>query len=256
MNLFPLAKPLLVASVCTTFSFAGFSAGVPSTTRDEKAGGAALAAKLRSLQPATNAHFSGVLRIRKADGQSLEVPITCNVVTSPSNWQVTYQTAGSDELPVEKLTVVHCGDKPNQYFYARANKRGEPLEEKPLSAEQLLTPLAQSSFYFADLGLDFLHWPEQNLIKRERPELYKTRACHVLESINPKPAPAGYARVMSWVDKETGGLLKAEAYDKDKKLLKEFSVRSMMKVDNQWQLQEMKICAAKSKACTWIEFDP
>ena len=237
------------------FALCSFSGYVPAASPEQNVDGAALAAELRSLRPATNAHFSGILRIRKADGRSLEVPITCNIDAGAANWKVIYQTAGSDELPVEKLTVAHFGEKPNQYFYARAERRSEPLNEKPLSGEQLLMPLAESNFYFLDLGLDFLHWPRQNLIKRDRPEIYKTRGCHLLESINPHPLPGGYGRVLSWLDKETGGLLKAEAYDKDNKLLKEFSVRSFMKVDNNWQWQELKICAAKSRACTWIEFD-
>jgi outer membrane lipoprotein-sorting protein len=254
---FPRSGRLFVAiSVASSMNCVMNLHAAAGTTKEEPLNGAALAAELRSLQPATNASFSGLLRIRKADGRSLEVPITLTVLTGAANWSVTYQTAGSDELPVEKLIVLHSADQPNRYSYARASQRGEPLEAKPVSGEQLLTPLADSTFCLLDLGLEFFHWPQQRLLKRDRPELYKSRPCHVLESLDPAPLPRGYARVLSWVDKETGGLLKAEAYDRDNHLLKEFSVRSIMKVENQWQPQELKICAAKSGACTWIKFDP
>ena len=214
--------------------------------------GAELAAELRSLQPSTNAHFSGLLRIRKSDGRLLEVPITCNVITGASNWKVVYHIAGSDELPVEKLTVIHSPGRPSQFLFGRASNRQEPLIENPLTTEQLCTPLAGSDFWFLDLALDFLHWPEQNIIKSE---LRKSRTCHVLESANPHPVAGGYTLVRSWVDKETGGLLMAEAYDQNKKLLKEFSVRSFKKVDSVWQLQEMEIRDVTTKSRTRIEFD-
>ena len=256
MNFSRPLRFLFAMSIAASLRFAVNSRAASDPAKEERVSGATLAAELRSLQPATNAAFSGLLRIRKADGRSLEVPITLTVLTGAASWSVTYQTAGSDELPVEKLTVVHFADQPNRYSYARANQRDEPLEAKPVSGEQLLTPLADSAFCLLDLGLEFLHWPQQRLLKRDRPELYKSRACHLLESLDPAPLPRGYARVLSWVDKETGGLLKAEAYNKDNQLLKEFSVRSIMKVENHWQPQELKICAAKSSACTWIKFDP
>jgi hypothetical protein len=103
-----------------------------------------------------------------------------------------------------------------------------------------------------DLGLEFLHWPAQRLI---RTEMRKGRVCHVLESLCLKPPTNAYARVVSWIDKETGGLLLAEAYDKGNRLMKEFAVRSFKKVEGQWQLQEMEIRSVKTGRRTRLEFD-
>jgi len=113
-------------------------------------------------------------------------------------------------------------------------------------------PLAGSDFWFQDLALDFFHWPEQKIVTSE---MRKGRACYLLESVNPRPVPGGYALVRSWVDKESGGLLLAEAYDQKKNLLKEFSVRSFKKVDSVWQLQEMEIRDVTTRSRTRIEFD-
>ena len=41
--------------------------------------------------------------------------------------------------------------------------------------------------------------------------------------------PGSYARVVSYIDKESGGLIVAEAFDRQNKSLKEFSVRQREK---------------------------
>ena len=56
------------------FALCSFSGYVPAASPEQNVAGAALAAELRSLRPATNAHFSGVLRIRKADGRMMFNP--------------------------------------------------------------------------------------------------------------------------------------------------------------------------------------
>ena len=81
------------------------------------------------------------------------------------------------------------------------------------------------------------------------------QACYVLESIHPD-APL-VVRVKSWIDKDSGGLLIAEAYDRNKKLVKEFSLAgsSFKKVNGQVQLRRMKIRSPQKKSETVLEFD-
>lgn len=81
------------------------------------------------------------------------------------------------------------------------------------------------------------------------------RAYTLLESTNPDPSINGYSRVLSWIDKETGGILQAEAYDIHGKPLKEFEPKSFKKVDGQWQLQEMEIRNVQTGSRTRLEFD-
>ena len=82
-----------------------------------------------------------------------------------------------------------------------------------------MSPFAGSDFWIADLGLEFFHWPEQKILKKE---FRRGRGCMVLESTNPNPSTNGYSRVDSWIDKESGGIVQAKAYDAKGKLLKEF----------------------------------
>jgi hypothetical protein len=77
----------------------------------------------------------------------------------------------------------------------------------------------------------------------------------VLESINPKPAPGQYARIISWLDKESGGPLKAEAYDAKDKPVKEFEIGRVKKVEGEWQLKDMAIRNGATGSRTTLEFE-
>ena len=83
----------------------------------------------------------------------------------------------------------------------------------------------------------------------------RSRGCSVLESTNPNPTTNGYSRVVSWIDEESGGIVQAEAYDFNGKLLKEFAPKSFKKVNGQWELQEMEIRNVQTGSRTRLEFD-
>jgi len=63
-----------------------------------------------------------------------------------------------------------------------------------------MIPFADSEFWVADLGLEFLHWPRQRLLKKE---MRHSKSCEVLESVNPQPVPGGYRARVSWIIIET-----------------------------------------------------
>ena len=103
-----------------------------------------------------------------------------------------------------------------------------------------------------DLGLEFIHWPGEKLLKRV---VRSSRGCSVLESTNPDPATKGYSRVVSWIDSESDGIIHAEAYDAKGKLLKEFDTKKLKKVNGQWQVEEMDIRNVQTGSRTRLEFD-
>ena len=115
-----------------------------------------------------------------------------------------------------------------------------------------MIPFANSDFWIADLGLEFFHWPEQKILKKE---FARGRGCMVLESTNPNPSANGYSRVVSWIDEETLGIVQAKAYGAQGKLLKEFYPKDFKKVNGQWQLQSMEIDNAQTGSRTRLEFD-
>jgi hypothetical protein len=119
------------------------------------------------------------------------------------------------------------------------------------STHEAAIPFAGSDFCVGDLGLEFFHWPEQKILKKEN---RRSRACRVLESINPNPSTNGYSRVVSWIDNESLGIVHAEAYDSKGKLLKVFDPKSFKKVNGQWELQDVEIRNIQTGSRTRIEF--
>ena len=113
-------------------------------------------------------------------------------------------------------------------------------------------PLAGSDFSLADLGLEYLHWPVQRQLKGE---MRLGQPCYVLESSNPQGGEI--VRVKSDIDKDSGGLLIAEAYDTRGHLVKEFSLHgsSFKKVNGRWQLEKMDIRNKKTGSHTELKFD-
>ena len=88
-----------------------------------------------------------------------------------------------------------------------------------------------------------------------RSELRRSRSCDVLESVTAAPAADGYARVRSWIDKNTGGIVYAEAFDAHGKLLKEFLPKTVKKIQDRWELKEMEIINRQTGSRSRLVFD-
>jgi hypothetical protein len=178
--------------------------------------GEALAQRLRSVRPERASTNQAVLKLRGPGGRK-SVPLTVETRPTPSGWEVRYE-ARPEGLPAESLTILHATNAPPQYRVG--------TESSPGAAE---ARFAGSDFSRLDLGLEFLHWPQQRLLRRE---LSNGRTCEVLESQPAETAP--YGSVRSWVDAEHGVILSAEAYDAKKVRLKQFSVTNFREVADQW----------------------
>jgi hypothetical protein len=220
-------------------------------------GGNKLAAALRSMRPEENSRWQGQLKITR-NRQTLVVPAGSEVLVDGANWKVIYTAQATDKTAAEKLIVVHSTNGPNQYFYARASSPSAvPGEPKSLGAAEIDFPFASSDFWLSDLGFEFYHWPDQRCLKGE---MRRGRPCYVLESRNPNPAPQGYSRVVSWIDRESaakdgGGIILAEAYGPDNRKLKEFSLGPFTKVNGHWELKWMEIVNVRANSRTRLEFD-
>ena len=82
------------------------------------------------------------------------------------------------------------------------------------------------------------------------------KSCNQLESINPAPVPGGYARVVSWIMIENPhGIVHADAYDAQDKVIKRFEPKSLEKVQGEYQLEEMQISNRKTGSQTVIKFN-
>ena len=214
---------------------------------DDPVEGQKLAREIRSVVPAEEAKINGVLRISRPGSEPREIPFESRVVIGSGKWSSVYAAKMPDGT-TETLTVHHFPDKPNEYEWRRGNS------VQKFDGRAATNSFAGSDFALMDLGMEFYHWPGQVLVYRE---MRKGRGCDVLLSI---PGQTNlYSRVLSWIDQESRaqgapGLIMAEAYDRHGKLLKEFEVRDMKKVDGRWQVGEMELRNRQTRTATKLQF--
>ena len=241
--------------------------------------------QLLATQPAENLAHSAVLKIRDGKGRKREIPVRSHIIATETNWLTVYETLATTNVPEsETLTVTHTCGQPNRYALSYQQPSGRvdvtfgpegfhlsrqgnpevdaaflPFKEKDSATGALtMRPFAGSDFWFVDLGLEFLHWPGQKVLKKE---LKRGQSCYVLESRNPEPAAGRYARVLSWLDidsvRDSGqaAIVQAEAYDARNKLLKEFDLKEVGKINGQWQVKEIEIRNVQTGSRTLLKFN-
>jgi hypothetical protein len=260
--LFAIALILLAAISAT--------AQTTNTLTDAEIQGRQLDQKLLDQQPTENFTNTGVLQIRDAEGNRSEIPIKFDITVTGTNWRSTYhyyaqRRINNDETNFENITLVinHALKEANHYsieeisgYFDRAGAAMHVVDGQ--YEPDLTKPVANSDFCVGDLGLEFLHWPLQKVLHGDTA---RGRLCKVLESTNPYRLPNGefvpgtYSRVDSWIDNETPGILHAEAYDANGKLLKVFDPKSFKKVNGQWEIQDMEIRNVQTGSRTRLEFD-
>jgi len=246
------ALPLL--AVMILLFAVGARAETTNALSDAAIQGHILAQQLCEMRPETNFTQSAILVIRPKSGRSTSNSITCQIFVTQKNWTTIYTPNGAPPVistPFNKIeyVITHAGDGGNIYTLNHSNPFTHG--EQPVSSA---TPIAGSDFWFGDLGLEFFRWPQQRILPKTI-NLKRGRAYTLLESTNPNPSTNGYSRVLSWIDQETGGILQAEAYDAQGKLLKVFEPDSFEKVNGQWQLQEIEIRNVQTGSRTRLTFD-
>lgn len=215
--------------------------------------GKKLAEEIRSATPTENSEISGTLILKGRSKKPEEIPITCLVQAGARDWKTIYETASTASRGAEKLVIVHRQDLPSQYLYAQAARPGAVLPEpKSLEAAEADIPFAGSDFSLTDLGLEFLHWPVQLRLKGE---MRLSQPCYVLDSRNSKGREI--VRVKSWIDKESNGILVAEAMNAKNSIVKEFNLHgsSFKKVNGRWQLERMDISSPRKETQTTLKFN-
>ena len=213
--------------------------------------GTELAARLISQVPARNVTNTGTLRMEGATGLVRSVPVHFSVAALGSNWIAIYETKPTDGVSKQaKVVITHTSGQPNTYELTEDSPKDGAAPRK-LSGADTMIPFAGSDFWIADLGLEFLHWPQQKLIRKQ---MRRSQSCDMLESTNPNPKPGAYRRVVSWIDIDTGGIVHADAYDANDRLLKQFDPSEITKVKGEWQLEEMEIRNRQAGTKTLIKF--
>lgn len=206
--------------------------------------GLELAAELRSLQPAEGVTNLATLRVRTRSGTHV-IPLRVEVAVDGDRWTTRYVAGDTNAAPAT-LVITMTPRGPNRYEWDGDGGR------MPVAPAELYAPFAGSDFWPADLGMEFLHWPTQRLLRKE---IRRGQSCNKLESLAPPGHTNGYVRVVSWFDIDTGGPVICEAYDAQGKLVKEFKPNAFSKVNGRWQVEELEMRDLRTGSRSWIRFD-
>lgn len=214
--------------------------------------GQQLAAEIRQQRPVHGSTNSATLRLREKSGRRTSVPVQIETQLTENGWKLRYKAIGERPGGVSHAVIVQTlGATPSYEIQSPSGLvQQSGLDQANLS-------LAGSDFWISDLALEFLHWPQQRVVRQE---VSSARMCHVLESTHPTPGTNGYSKVISWVDTKFLAILNAEAFDQTGKLLKRFSTgsfRKFIRTDGQeaWFLQDVKIANHSRNSVTELNFE-
>ncbi len=132
---------------------------------------------------------------------------------------------------------------PPTVVQVRYNADNSQLEESTAGTTEKLTPsnfdkkILGTDLSYEDLALRFVYWSRATITGDDS---IRTRDAWKL-MLNAPTHRTEYSSVNLWVDKESGALLQAEAYDWQGKPIKRFEVISGQKIEGKWYLKQMRI---------------
>lgn len=238
------------AATCMVAAGANQVFSNPIVPEDPVAAGKELVSKLLCMQPAEGVTNIATLAIRPKNGTEVSVPLRIEVSVTDSNWTTTYIPNYKAANQSARFSITKTSDAPNEYRVQTSDGCSPAVQS--LSGQDAVLPLANSDFSLADLGMEFLHWPVQRLLKKE---VRRSQSCDKLESIAPPGWTKGYVRVLSWFDIDTGGPVIIEAYDAKGRMVKEFKPNDFKKVNGQYQVEEIEMNSFQPRSRSSIRFD-
>ncbi|HEY2712142.1 MAG TPA: outer membrane lipoprotein-sorting protein [Chthoniobacterales bacterium] len=141
--------------------------------------------------------------------------------------------------PVIRYTL----NNPPEVLQLRLDEKSSSLDlvlkdsTKKFASGRLDEKIGGSAVTYGDLALKFLYWPRAEVLGEDN---IRTRDCWKLR-LQPPSRAAQYSNILLWVDKESGALMRIEAYDWLGRLTKRFEVVSAQKIDGRWFLKQMRI---------------
>ena len=222
-----------------------------------------LAAASLTLIPA----FVPFIRADDPPPSAKELLKSVRLAQSAQEWKLTGRLrTGSKKLPfrltLEKGAIRYEFHETGDIITLRLGEKSSTLEETKggktgrITAAKFDTPVHGTDISYEDLALRFLYWPTATVSGTDM------IAAHRCWKVETRPASANdsqYARVMLWIGREDGALMKAESYDASGKWVRRFTVTTVMKREGYWLLKQMRIESAKGRSAdpmpTYLEIE-
>ena len=249
---------LALVGLMMLLSAPGVLGAVPKTRAQQEKEGQVLALRLLSMAP--KEELDGKAMLKRLDAKGKMLPdLHANFQayrpdrTRPGEWIQYYEAVNLNPgaQDVSRLVIFRKSGMAGEY--AVLTKKHPRISTAPrFRGNASMKSFAGSDFWLADFGFDFFNWKDQRVVEEG---MHRSQWCLIMESRNPKPQPGAYSLVKSWIDKDTLGLVQANAYDHAGKLLKVFKPKSFKKIKGQWHLEEMEIRNTQTRTRTTVTFD-
>ena len=170
------------------------------------------------------------------------------IAQSSQDWNLRGQLrVGSKKIPfrlaLDKGSIRYEFADTGNSITLRLSEKGSTLEEKKggkmakITPAKFDSPVRDTDISYEDLALRFLYWSDAKVVGGD---IILAHKCWKVE-VRPPPGESQYSRVMLWIGKDDGALMKAESFDSRGNWVRKFTVRSVMKRDGYWLLKQMRI---------------
>jgi hypothetical protein len=200
---------------------AGLACFLPfaAAAADEKPDAQDIMRRVLANRPAINLWLEAELTVQRRGGGSYDLHIFFNGdLKQPRS---VYRVTDPEEAAGLTVLMIEGGDT-----WVCDKGKTEP---RKLTPAERAAPFLGGDFGYEDLELAFLRWPNHKFIRESRRLGFD---CWVIENTPAAAASSQYRRVLMWVDKQYMAVVIAEAYDAKNKLLKNFEVKSVRKLDD------------------------
>lgn len=226
----PLCVKSILAAACLTLALA------PSVRADDPPSAQELLKSVRIAQSSQDWKLTGRIRVG-----SKKIPFNLKL----EKGAIRYEFTDNGDLLTLRL-----GEKSSVLEETKGGKTGRVI------AAKLDAPVHGTEISYEDLALRFIYWRDANVIGSD---MISAHRCWKVEA---RPAFANdsqYARVVLWIGREDGALMKAESYDAAGKWVRRFTVTSVMKREGYWMLKQMRIESANGRSVdpkpTYLEIE-
>jgi hypothetical protein len=166
-------------------------------------------------------------------------------------------------LVIEGPIIRYEFSDPPQIIQLRLLERDSRLEEvtpggtQRIAAARFDDTVRGSDITYEDLAMKFLYWPNANV---EGEQTMLLRRCWKIRAEPSAKGDSQYRGVILWIDKASGALMQAEAFDATGKFARRFKVISGQKIEGAWLLKSMRIESAvgphgEDRSPTYLEIE-
>ena len=223
--------------------------------------------RVKSILTAACIAVAPSVRADEPPPSAQELLKSVRIAQSSQDWKLTGRIrVGSKKIPfklaLKEGSIRYEFTDTGDLLTLRLGEKSSVLEETKggrtsrITAAKYAEPVHDTDISYEDLALRFLYWRDAGVAGTD---MISAHRCWKVEARPASASDSQYARVMLWIGREDGSLMKAESYDASGRWVRRFTVTSVMKREGYWMLKQMRIESARGRSVdpkpTYLEIE-